>query len=94
LAEKQPDGWQPVTTAPIRKCFRAHEGGIRVVGHHARYIDGDERVLWDASRPGSHVPAEQLWDVRVRHRPAERPDWRLARREGYYRTRESLKAEA
>jgi hypothetical protein len=77
--------------SPIRKCFRAQP--IRVMGHHARYVADDERVLWDAARPGLQVEAETLWGVKVRHRPAEREALRNVNRNAYYKRRADLKAE-
>lgn len=78
--------------APIRKLFRAHPAGITVEGHHARYVDGDGGVLWDASRP-VHVDAESLWDVRVLHRPAAREAYRTAKRHAYYERRRDFALE-
>jgi hypothetical protein len=79
---------------PIRKLFRAQRGGIRVENHHARYVAADGRVLWDSGEPLAQVPADQFWDVRVRHRPECRPHYRNMKRWKYYERRKQLALEA
>lgn len=78
---------------PIRKLFRAQPSGIRVEGHHARYVTGDDVVLWDAGRPDDQVEALSYWDVQVRHRPCEREPYRNAKRNSYYQSRTDLATE-
>lgn len=78
---------------PIRKLFRAHPAGIRVEGHHARYVNGVGDVLWDARDVEGWVAAEDCWDVRVRHRGHERPQRRLDARDDYYALRDDLGVE-
>jgi hypothetical protein len=81
-----------VSTAMIRKCFRAQPSAVRVVGHHARY-ECDGRVLWDAARPAEQEPSVWLSGVKVRHRPAERAAYRTERRNAYYGLRSSVNLE-
>lgn len=76
-------------TSMIRKLFRAQSTGIHVVDHHARYVTGDGRVLWDAYRTWDQVPGEQVMDVKVQHRPGDRATYRTAKRLRYYEQRES-----
>jgi hypothetical protein len=76
-----------------RKCFRAQRDGISVQSHHAHYVAGDGRVLWDAARPGLHEEALTVLDVEVRHRPTERLAYRTQRRNSYYGARRALSVE-
>ena len=78
---------------PIRKLFRAYPDGIRVEGYHARYVDGDGRVLWDYTDPQAEVDAENCWDVRVRHRLEGRVAHRVEARADYYALRDELGVE-
>lgn len=82
------------STMPIRKLFRAHPQGIRVERHHARYVTGDDDVLWDASNPIVEAEALQAWDVKVRHRPGDREAYRTRKRLAYYQVRQNVQAEA
>jgi hypothetical protein len=68
----------------LRKLFRAHPKGIRVERYHARYLDGDDRVLWNPNAPLQEVPGDELSVVRVQHRPAQRHPDRLKARATYY----------
>lgn len=81
------------STGPIRKLFRTHPGGIRVEGHHARYLNGADEVLWNAGHPVGVVDAENVWDVRVQHRPAERSELRNEHRNRYYALRRTAGVE-
>lgn len=81
LYERHDD--HPDSRTMTRRLFRAHPGGIRVCGTHAHYVNGDGVQLWH----GSSVTADQLWDVRIRHRAAERGRLRTERRLAYYERR-------
>jgi hypothetical protein len=76
----------------IRKCFRAQNGGIRVVGGHWQYYSAAGECLWGPE----NVQADQLMDVRVRHRPGERGSDRTRKRLAYYdrRTQTGIEAAA
>jgi hypothetical protein len=87
LEEHVAQGAHEWNRQPIRKLFRAQESGISVQGHHARYVSGDGDVLWDAARPNQQALSESLWDVRVRHRPADRAAYRNEKRMTYYSRR-------
>jgi hypothetical protein len=75
----------------MRMLFRALEGGIRVVGTHSTYLDALGRQLWAPA--GDVVAAEQLFDVRVRHRPSARSVLREAAQERYCQLRDEVGAE-
>lgn len=77
--------------SPMRMLFRAQEGGIRVLGSHSTYLDPVGRRLW--APLGDLQPAEQLFDVRVRHRPTARRVAREAAQERYYALRDRVGAE-
>jgi hypothetical protein len=88
LCERMSDGGPAYS--PSRKLFRAQEGGIHVLCNHHTYTTADGRVL---RGDGLQVPAEQLHDVRVEHRPAGRFTARLEAKRVYYSIRDSLEVE-
>jgi hypothetical protein len=75
----------------LRMLFRAQQGGIRVTGTHSTYIDRRGRRLWAPT--GSMAEAEQLFDVRVRHRPHTRRRERDLARRRYITVRDDVGAE-
>jgi hypothetical protein len=77
--------------SPMRMLFRAQMGGIRVVGSHSTYLDMLGRQLWAPA--GELVAAEQLFDVRVRHRPAARSMAREQAQQRYCDLRDEVNAE-
>lgn len=76
---------------PIRKLFRAQEHGIRVQGTHSTYLGDSDVPLW--APDGPQQAAEQLFDVRVRHRPNARSVDRELAQDTYYRVRDDVGAE-
>lgn len=77
--------------SPLRMLFRAQPGGIRVTGTHSTYIDGRGRRLWAPTGPVAD--AEQLFDVRVRHRQHARSSQREIARRRYITVRDDVGAE-
>jgi hypothetical protein len=90
LYERVAQGDHELNRSMIRKCFRAQPDGIRLVGTHCHY-EAAVGALWNSHGP--QVPAEQLMDVRVRHRPAGREAYRTRRRLAYYDRRSQFGAE-
>lgn len=91
LEEHATEGADEWYRTPARRLFRAQCAGITVDGYHGRYLTGAGEVLWDAVQPPSnHVDVESLWDVRMRHRPVARADYRNAKRRVYCDRRSSL----
>jgi hypothetical protein len=81
-------GW-----APARRLFRAQRDPIVVWRRHCLYQTRDGSVLWDQANPGQQVPAESIWDVRIRHRHDERDQGRQDRQRTYCERRDELKVE-
>jgi hypothetical protein len=82
--EERQDG--TVSKSMHRGLFRAG-WGLRVQGRHSHYVDAAGRVLWDGPG-GDHVPALDLFDVRVEHRRSQRPVARRSDQVEYYRRRD------
>lgn len=79
--------WDPTTSQPIRKLFRA-ERGLRVEKQHYNYVLPDGRRLWG---PGSCEPAIDLTEeLVVEHRTAFRAKERMDRSKDYYLKRDTL----
>jgi hypothetical protein len=76
---------------PLRMLFRAQAGGIRVTGTHSTYVDRRGRQLWAPT--GATAEAEQLFDVRVRHRQHARTRQRDIARRRYIAVRDDVGAE-
>lgn len=69
---------------PHRMLFRAQRYGIHLHGHHANYMDGQGRTLWNPVHPLDEVPALHIEGLEVEHRPQGRASERNQARSAYY----------
>lgn len=85
--------YDPRSTQPIRKVFRAIHG-THVTGHHATYQTPDGRRLWAGGNKAVVEGCDLTHDVVIEHRTQWRTKHRFEQSHEYYRLRNHAGIEA